>query len=134
MSAPIYVPSGVTYLLRGIQGPIPFLNKPYRDIEDPKAKDKLVGYMRSPVDATASLVDFLSHVRAGLPRTHIPALIVYSRHDHVVPGISSHHIYSQLGSNDKRMIALHRGYHVVTVDYDKQRVFDEILAFVKHKT
>jgi carboxylesterase len=130
MSAPIYLPSGVGYLLRGIQGPVPFLNKPYRDIEDPEAKQRHVGYMRSPVDATASLIDFLAHVRAGLPRIHIPALVVYSRHDHVVPSISSHHIYSQLGSNDKKMIALHRGFHVVTVDYDKQRVFDEIYRFV----
>src|SRR5262245_33276185 len=50
LSAPIYLPSGVGYLLRGLQGPMPFLNKPYRDIEDPEAKRKLVGYMRSPVD------------------------------------------------------------------------------------
>jgi carboxylesterase len=134
MSAPIYLPSGVSHLLRGIQGPVPFLNKPYRDIEDPEAKKRLVGYMRSPVDATASLVDFLGHVRAGLVGIEIPALVIYSRHDHVVPSVSSHHIYSQLGSHDKKMIALHRGYHVVTVDYDKQRVFDAIYGFVKRKT
>ncbi|MEO8286877.1 MAG: alpha/beta fold hydrolase [Chloroflexota bacterium] len=133
MSAPIYVPSPVTYLLRGIQGPLPFLNKPYRDIDDPEARQQLVGYMRSPVDATASLVDFLAHVRAGLPKIHMPALVIYSRHDHVVPSVSSHHIYSRLASHDKRMIALHRGFHVVTVDYNKQRVFDEIEAFVKRE-
>src|SRR5205814_1610039 len=81
MSAPIYLPSGVTYLLRGIQGPIPFLNKPYRDIEDPEARQRLIGYMRSPVDATASLIDFLGQVRAGLPNIYVPALVIYSRHD-----------------------------------------------------
>jgi len=130
MSAPIYVPSGVSYLLRGLQGPVPFLGKPYRDIEDPEAKQRLVGYARSPLDATASLVDFLAHVRAGLPKIHVPALVIYSRHDHVVPSVSSHHIYSNLGSHDKKMIALHRGFHVVTVDYDKQRVFDAIYEFI----
>jgi carboxylesterase len=90
--------------------------------------------MRSPVDATASLVEFLGHVRAGLPRIHIPALVIYSRHDHVVPSVSSHHIYSRLGSNDKHMLALHRGCHVVTVDYDRQRVFDAIHDFITEKS
>jgi carboxylesterase len=87
--------------------------------------------MRSPLDATASLVDFLSQVRVGLPAIELPSLVIYSRHDHVVPSISSHHIYSQLGSHDKTMVALHRGYHIVTVDYDKQKVFAAIHEFIE---
>lgn len=133
MSAPIYVPHGFTYLLRGIQSQMPYLNKPYRDIEDPEAIHNHVGYMRSPVDATASLVEFLGEVRAALPKIHVPTLIIYSRHDHVVPSVSSHYIYSRIESNDKRMIALHRGYHVVTVDYDHQRVFDAIYDFIARR-
>jgi carboxylesterase len=130
MSAPVYLPSGVASLLRGIQKPLPFITKPYRDIEDPVARSGHVGYMKSPLDATASLVDFLSQVRAGLPGITVPALVIYSRHDHVVPSISSHHIYSQLGSHDKSMLALHRGYHIITVDYDKQKVFAAIHDFI----
>ncbi len=130
MSAPVYLPTGVAYILRGIQASFPFLTKPYRDIEDQTARDHHVGYVRSPVDATASLIDFLEHVRSGLPRIHVPALIIYSRHDHVVPSVSSHYIYSRLGSHDKRMLALHRGYHIVTVDYDKQKVFEAIYDFI----
>ena len=131
MSAPVYVPTPVAHILRGLQGPLPFLTKPYRDIEDPAARDRHVGYMRSPVDATASLVDFLVQVRGGLPRIHVPSLIIYSRHDHVVPSVSSHHIYARLGSHDKHMLALHRGYHIVTVDYDKQKVFEAIYDFIR---
>jgi carboxylesterase len=131
MSAPVYLPSGVASLLRGIQKPLPFITKPYRDIEDPIARHNHVGYMRSPLDATASLVDFLSQVRVGLPAIELPSLVIYSRHDHVVPSISSHHIYSQLGSHDKTMVALHRGYHIVTVDYDKQKVFAAIHEFIE---
>jgi carboxylesterase len=134
MSAPIYVPQGVGYLLRGIQGQLPFLDKPYRDIDDPEARMQHISYPRSPVDSTASLVEFLGQLRAALPRVHAPALIIYARHDHVVPSVSSHHIYSRLGSHDKRMLALHRGYHIVTMDYDKQRVFDATYEFIqKHQ-
>lgn len=130
MSAPVYIPTGVAHLLRGIQNQLPFLTKPYRDIEDQSARDHHVGYVRSPADATASLIDFLVQVRTGLPNIHVPALVIYARHDHVVPGISSHHIYSRLGSHDKELMALHRGFHIVTVDYDKQKVFDAIYSFI----
>lgn len=130
MSAPVYVPSGVAQLLRGIQGQLPFVTKPYRDIEDPVAREQQVGYMRSPLSATASLVDFLVHVRPSLPGIDAPALIIYARRDHVVPSVSSHFIYARLGSHDKQMIALHRGFHIVTVDYDKHRVFDAIYHFI----
>jgi len=133
MSAPIYLPPGVGYLLRGIQATMPFLYKPYRDIEDPEARQRMISYERSPVDATASLIDFLAHVRGALPKINTPALIFYSRRDHVVPGVSSHYIYSRLACHDKRMIALQRGYHVVTVDYDRQLVFDGTYEFIAER-
>ena len=130
MSAPIYVPTGVSSLLRGIKTQMPYLSKPYRDISDPDAHSNHVSYNFSPVDATASLIEFLGHVRLALPRVHVPALVIYARQDHVVPSISSHHIYSRLGSRDKRMIALQRGFHIVTVDYDRERVYQAVYDFI----
>jgi carboxylesterase len=130
MCAPVYIPPGVSSLLRGIKSQMPYLSKPYRDIADLEAHDLHVSYEYSPVDATASLIEFLGHVRLGLPRIHVPALVVYARHDHVVPSVSSHHIYSRLGSRDKRMLALHRGFHIVTVDYDRERVYRAVYDFV----
>jgi carboxylesterase len=133
MSAPIYLPPGVGYLLRGIQATMPFLYKPYRDIEDPEARQRMISYERSPVDATASLIDFLGHVRAGLPQVDKPTLVIYSRKDHVVPGVSSHYIYARIACHDKRMVSLQRGYHVVTVDHDRQRVFDSTYEFIAER-
>jgi carboxylesterase len=130
MSAPIYIPTGVGSLLRGIKSQMPYLSKPYRDIADPDAHDQHVSYLRSPVDATASLIEFLGQVRLSLPRIHVPALVIYARHDHVVPSISSHHIYSRLGSHDKRMLALHRSFHIVTVDYDRDAVYRAVYDFI----
>ncbi|MDQ6693360.1 MAG: alpha/beta fold hydrolase [Chloroflexota bacterium] len=131
MSAPIYVPHSFGHLLHGIKGQMPYLSKPYRDIEDPVARAQHNNYMLSPADATASLIEFLGPVREALPRIEVPALVIYARRDHVVPGVSSHHIYSRLGSKNKRMLALHRGYHVVTVDTDKERVFAAVVDFIK---
>jgi carboxylesterase len=130
MSSPIYIPQPVSLLLRGLQPNMPFMGKPFRDIEDPVARERHVSYTRSPVDCTASLVEFLGHVRGALPRVKVPSLVIYARHDHVVPCVSSHYIYSRLGTSRKQMVALHRGYHIVTVDTDHERVQSSILNFI----
>ncbi len=134
MSAPVYVPHSLSFVLKGLQRKMPYMNKLYRDIEDPEARARHIGYALSPVDATASLIEFLSVVRRSLPQVKTPALVIYARHDHVVPSISSHHIYSRLGSPDKQMLALHRGYHIVTVDTDREKVFSSVYNFINERT
>jgi carboxylesterase len=133
MSAPIYLPRGLAIALRRVDSQIPYLKKPYRDIQDPAARARHVGYMRSPVDATASLIELLGPVRSGLRKIAIPALIIYSRHDHVVPNFNSHFIYSRLGSKDKQLAALDRGFHIVTVDTDCQKVYAAIADFIRER-
>lgn len=133
MSAPIYLPNGLSHLLKGMKPQVPYLYKPFVDIEDPDARAAHVSYSHSPVDATASLVEFLGQVRAALPRVKTPALVIYARHDHVVPSVSSHHIYSRLGSQRKRMLALHRGFHIVTADVDREKVYEAVYSFVAER-
>jgi carboxylesterase len=133
MSAPIYLPPTLGLALKGLKRSMPYLYKPFRDIEDPVARDRHIGYDRSPVSALASLVEFLGPVRASLPLVKVPALVVYARHDHVVPAVSSHHIYSRLGTSDKKMVALHRGYHIVTVDTDREKLYSSIYTFITER-
>ena len=75
-------------------------------------------------------MEFLGHVRGALPQVKVPTLVIYARHDHVVPSVSSHYIYAQLGTHDKKMVALHNGYHIVTVDTDREKVFESIFGFI----
>jgi carboxylesterase len=133
MGAPIYVPSPIGSLLRGIQAQMPYLNKPYRDIEDPQAHSRHVSYVRSPSAATASLIDFIGQVRGVLGQVTVPALVMYARRDHVVPYMNSHHIYSRLASHDKRLVALQRGFHIMTVDTDRDKVQREIWEFISER-
>ncbi len=129
ISAPIFIPQGLSLVLRGLQGQVPYLNKPYRDIEDPVARAQHISYVRSPSASTASLIEFVGLVRGVLPQVKAPALVIYARHDHVVPGVSAHHIYSRLGSHDKRLLALHRGYHIATIDTDRQKLWEAVGEF-----
>ncbi len=123
INAPIYLPQFIKGAISLLGGAIPYLNKVFSDVRDPDARTRQRGYTRTPVECYSSLIDFLTIVRGELPRINHPALVMYSRNDHVVMTPNSHHIYSRLGSLDKRLIVLQRGYHVATVDYDKGDVF-----------
>src|SRR2546423_1760695 len=41
-------------------------------------------------------------------------------------------IYQLIGSREKHLVTLHRSYHVVMKDHDREEVFDKTLAFVLH--
>jgi esterase/lipase len=45
--------------------------------------------------------------------------------------INARLIYSRLGSSDKHIVSLSRGFHIATVDRDKERVFRAVAGFVK---
>lgn len=129
MSTPIYLPKGLSVALKGLNRSVPFLNKLFRDIQDPIAREQHIGYKMSSVAALASLIEFLGPVRSSLPQVKVPTLVVYARHDHVVPPLSAHYIYSRLGTPDKKMLVLHKGYHIATVDYDREKLYAAICEF-----
>lgn len=131
MSAPIYFPPGLPFLLKRLQRRMPYMRKPFRDIQDRAARSRHESYMRAPVDATASVVEFAGVVRAHLPKIRVPALIIYSRHDHVVHPLNSRYIYSRIGSRDKCLVALDRGFHIVTVDKDREKVYASVYEFIR---
>jgi carboxylesterase len=131
MSAPVLFPPGLGRLLLALQPGIRALHKPLRDIQDPVARRLHVSYGNAPLDATASVVDFAGLVRGELPQVKVPALVLYARRDHVVHPLNAHLIYARLGSERKYLVVLRRGFHIVTVDRDKERVFRAVAAFLK---
>jgi carboxylesterase len=130
MSAPVLFPPGLGKLLLALQPGIRALHKPLRDIQDPVARRLHVSYGNAPLDATASVVEFAGLVRGELPRVRVPALVIYARRDHVVHPLNAHLIYSRLGSERTHLVALNKGFHIVTVDRDKERVFRVVAAFL----
>jgi carboxylesterase len=131
MSAPVFFPPGLSRVLRAMNGRVLYLRKPVRDIQDAAARREHLSYMRSPLDATASVVELARLVRTQLPLVQIPALVIQARRDHVVHPLNARIIYSRLGSPVKQLVVLSRGFHIVTVDRDKARVFRSVLSFVR---
>ena len=75
---------------------------------------------------------YLPELRIELQRITAPSLIITSLHDHVVPARDGREIYKLIGSSEKHLVTLHRSYHVVMKDHDREEVFDKTLAFVLH--
>ncbi|MBL1096991.1 alpha/beta hydrolase [Streptomyces coffeae] len=93
-----------------------------------------LGYDRTPLHAVYSLRRFLRLVDAELPQVTQPLLVMHSAQDHVVSPADSERILSQVSSRDTTERLLERSYHVATLDYDAELIFDETVAFITRLT
>lgn len=66
-----------------------------------------------------------------MPRITIPALVITSREDHVVPPINGEYIFNRLQSTDKQLLWLENSYHVATLDNDKDLILQKSIDFIR---
>ena len=104
------------------------------DVRDPEARRRYTRevYRWTPLHPVESMVRNLPQLRTELQHITAPALIITSLHDHVVPARDGREIYQLIGSHEKHLVTLHRSYHVVMKDHDREEVFDKTLAFILH--
>jgi carboxylesterase len=98
------------------------------DIADPSVSEH--AYDRSPVRAAASMMKMWVEVRACLDLVACPVLLFRSATDHVVPHASKDFIRDHVSSDVIVERVLANSYHVATMDYDKQQIFDESVEFL----
>lgn len=92
------------------------------------------GYDRTPLRAVDALRKGWAATRADLGEVRLPVLLLHSRVDHVVEPENSRLVLDQIASTDVTEIVLERSYHVATLDYDADLIFDESVAFVRRVT
>lgn len=98
------------------------------DIADPEVHES--AYLGSPLEAVLSLFEAIDELQPRLSSIACPLLLMTSSQDHVVPPSNSDHLAASV-SGSVRRVALERSYHVATLDYDRQKVADETVAFIK---
>lgn len=101
------------------------------DVRNVSAKEKLRSYDRFPLKAAHELFRLLEHVRDDLPEITAPILIMHAKEDHTVPFENAQEIYDRVSSTDKRKVDLEQSYHVITVDYDKEQVKQDVSGFIQ---
>jgi carboxylesterase len=97
------------------------------DVADPDQKE--LAYDEVPVAAMGSLVDAVDELQPLLPEIRCPVLVLWSPQDHVVTNSSSRLLVERVSGRTK-LVTLERSFHVATLDYDRQQIFDETVAFV----
>ncbi len=99
------------------------------DIADPDVKE--IAYDRVPTRATYSMLRYIKRVKAAIPQIDAPILVMHGRQDHTVHPSNAQYIYDNVASTDKELVWLENSYHVITMDREKDMVFDRTYNFIK---
>jgi carboxylesterase len=131
--SPLNMYSWLKAAVRVVKYITPFVPTLREDVRDRQARQS---YQRDVYSWTAmrpveSMLQFLPQLREELPLVTVPALIMTSIHDHVVPARDGREIYRLIGSQEKHLVTFHRSYHVVMRDHDREELFAKTLAFIQ---
>jgi carboxylesterase len=101
------------------------------DVHDAAAKARLRNYDRYPLSAVRELMRMLRKIRAELPKVAMPMLAIHARADHVVPFDNLALLMRCIKSPQREQMVAENSYHVLTVDYDRQVIFERIWEFIQ---
>jgi carboxylesterase len=93
-----------------------------------------LAYDKTPVRAFVSLRKLWRHVGSDLHKISQPVLLFHSANDHVVEPVNSQLVLDGITSSDVTEVVLPDSYHVATLDYDAQTIFEGSTAFVRRLT
>jgi carboxylesterase len=113
----------------------PFMRFYYKSAgSDIKADVNTLSYNKIPLHSIAQLLQLFKHLRQDLTEIYAPTLIMYSSQDHVVDPQSAKIIYDTIPAKDKRILELKNSYHIISLDLEKEKVFQEIKNFIQQLT
>lgn len=103
---------------------------PGNDLKDPQVTE--VAYEKLHSNAAHELVKLAKVVGGALDRVTCPIRLFAAKEDHVVPPRNSEYILDHVSSKDKELILLDNCYHVATLDYDREKIFEASYNFMTH--
>jgi len=132
MAPALYVPDWRIHLTPILKHFIKFMPKPEGEVDlaDPAALDLLWFYDQVPLACAAELRAFMALVRRELPRITAPTLIMQGKLDRSVSLKGAQVAYERIASRVKRLVWLEGSGHAVTVDAEKERVWEEAYRFI----
>jgi carboxylesterase len=92
------------------------------------------GYDALPTRGVYQLLKMLRVTRKNLGQITVPAQLFHSVEDHTLPVSNTEIILKSLGSLSKNRIELVNSYHVATMDYDQELIFQNSLQFIEGLT
>lgn len=129
LSAPIYIADQRLKWLNFYQMFLRYAPKQRRKLD--VHPQYYVGYDRTPLRCLPSLLTLIELAKERLARVRAPLLVMQSRIEHTVRPESADYIYQRAGSAVKELIWLQKSGHIVTLDSEKELVFQQVAAFLQ---
>ncbi len=89
------------------------------------------GYDSLPAVGVYQLLKMLSQTRKSLPDIKTPLQLFHSVDDHTLPVTNTEIIMREVGSVQKQRIELVNSFHVATLDYDQEIIFENSRIFIE---
>ena len=99
------------------------------DIKRPSVSEW--AYDALPTKGVVQLNKLLKRSRSTLGQVNNPLLLFHSAEDHTLPVSNTEIVMAEIGSQRKQRVELLNSYHVATVDYDSDLIFENSLIFVQ---
>ena len=99
-------------------------------IRDPSEREKNLGYGVVSGRSLRELATIVDRGRRALKNVRCPALVIQSREDPRLRPRIAEVVMQELGSGTKKLIWLRGCGHIITVDYCREKVFEECLAWL----
>ena len=98
-------------------------------INDPIAREQFKSYSKMPIRSIMEIVNLQKEVVQRLPRITVPTLILHSPHDTTAPYANMDYLKSHLSSKKIKTVTLEKSDHILTMDYEKDLVAQEVVRF-----
>jgi len=132
LAAPVTFPAWQRITVKLLKNILKFRKKRGgEDIRDLAQKPKLGSYRRYPYYAVDQLLELAAHVLQDLPEVEAPLLVMHSPQDHTIPFHNSEVVFNAVSSVSKNKIDLSESFHIITADVERERVQEEVLAFIR---
>ncbi|MFM2364883.1 MAG: hypothetical protein RLY79_552 [Actinomycetota bacterium] len=89
------------------------------------------GYDALPTRGVHQLLKMLKYTRSRLHDVTVPMQLFHSVDDHTLPVSNTEIIMNGVGSRVKQRIELTNSYHVATLDYDAEIIFENSKLFIE---
>jgi carboxylesterase len=101
-----------------------------RSIHDPAEQPKNLAYGLTTPRLLFELLRMVQMARTAAPRVAAPTLVIQSREDHRIPPEACQQTFGLLGAREKRLLWVEGCGHLITVDYERERVFSAVTEWL----
>lgn len=120
--------SATSGLWSDVVGPIH--SRTTRSILDPVEREANLAYGSVTGKSIHELALLVNKARRALPEITAPTLLIQSETDNRISAQSARQAFAELRTESKKLVLTHAGGHVITVDYGRERVFEEVRAWL----